>query len=110
MDASFVRLRARGAFIVTSSYSSAIRAVGVTTIASEAGSYCWVRKPASWSKSRLKIVETVASIDSSSSSSSHGEGDDTDTEEGVVPIEWQNGNAFFGFNTAAGKIYTLIGA
>lgn len=105
MDASFVRLRARGAFIVTSSYSSAIKVVGVTTIASEAGSYCWVRKPASWSKSRLTIVETVASIDSSS----HG-GDDTDTEEGVVPIEWQNGDAFFGFNTAAGKIYTLIGA
>ena len=50
-DASFRRLRGRGAFIVSSSVVGG--KVGATTIVSERGARCTLRRPLSWRKSTV---------------------------------------------------------
>ena len=48
MDASFERLRGRGAFVVSSSLRGGV--VGNTTVVSQRGGRCVVRRPRSWSR------------------------------------------------------------
>ena len=93
MDASFSRLRGRGAFVVTSSYDKATKSVGVTTIESGRGEDCVLRRPQSWSRSALKVTAA-------------GGG------SGAVALQWfgAGGDAFFSFPTAKGATYTLEGA
>ena len=90
MDASFTRLRGRGAFIVTSSFAAG-KGVGTTTVLSERGSRCVVRRPQSWG--RVKVLAT--------SSSGGGGGV-------VVDVMWE-GDEFFAFATTAGATFTLSG-
>ena len=84
MDASFRRLRGRGAL--------ATKSVGVTTIESGRGEDCVLRRPQSWSRAALKVT------------SSGGGG-------GAVALKWsgEGGDAFFSFPTAKGATYTLEG-
>ena len=88
MDASFSRLRGRGAFIVSSSFDKATKSVGVTTIESGRGEDCVLRRPQSWSRAALKVTAS-------------GGG-------GAVALQWfGDGDAFFSFPTATGATYTL---
>lgn len=83
-DASFRRLRGRGAFVVSSSLVGG--KVGPTTIVSERGARCTLRRPASWPKSAV----TVTAV------------------SGRPELVWQ-GDEFFSFETVAGTSYTLVG-
>jgi hypothetical protein len=95
MTASFTRLRARGAFVVSSSFSRASTSmgwkVGVTTILSERGESCVLRRPQSWKKAALMV--TVRSTGAS------------------VRKDWfgVGGAEFVSFFTTAGETYTLHG-
>jgi hypothetical protein len=93
MDASFTRLRGRGAYLVSSSYAKGV-GVKATTILSERGGRCVLRRPSSWIKAKVRVQ-----VDSGSS------------ERGldVVPLEWEGGDAFFAFATRAGLSYSLGG-
>ena len=88
MDASFERLRGRGAFVVTSSFTKGV--VGVTTIVSERGATCVMRRPSSWSKSSVKVRDLQAN-------------------KNVVVVWERGGDDYFSFTTAAGSRYTLSG-
>ena len=104
MNAAFTKLRARGAFVVSSSYSTAVETgalsagggagsgkVGPTTILSERGVMCVVRRPQSWSKAA--VVVTVASTGA------------------AAVVSWQGGGGaeFFSFPTASGQTYSVHG-
>ena len=90
MDASFQRLRGRGAFIVSSSFSKS-SGVGTTTLVSNRGAPCTVRRPASWDKSSVAVTSSPTGS--------------------VVRLAWQGAqnSEFFSFQTQAGQIYTLTG-
>lgn len=90
MDASFERLRGRGAFVVSSSFTAAEGGhVGVTTLVSERGTECVMRRPSSWPRSSVKVVASDGG--------------------GAVVVAWRDGSAFFSFATTAGTRYTLSG-
>lgn len=109
MTASFTRLRARGAFVVSSSFSRTNShvdsvtsgtggvstgvgwKVGVTTILSERGEECVLRRPQSWSKAALAVTAQSTGA--------------------AVPIQWSGagGAEFASFPTTAGETYTLRG-
>ena len=91
MDASFTRLRGRGAFIVSSSFSKASKSVGITTIESRRGGRCVLRRPQSWSKAALKVKGGAAGK--------------------AVDVTWfgRGGDEFFSFATSKGVTYTLRG-
>jgi hypothetical protein len=57
MDAEFSKLRARGAFVVSSSFDKQTGKVGATTILSERGEVCVLRRPQSWAKASLTILD-----------------------------------------------------
>jgi hypothetical protein len=88
MDASFTRLRGRGAFVVSSSFDKATKTVGVTTIVSGRGEDCVMRLPQSWSKSKLKVLVAAGA---------------------VARVEWSGADRFFSFKTEKGESYTLSG-
>ena len=98
MEASFTRLRARGAFVVSSSFSRNAAAaagggwkVGVTTIASERGEECVLRRPQSWSKAAITVTTSGGK---------------------VVRQRWSSdaeGGEYVSFDTTAGETYTLHG-
>jgi len=98
MEASFTRLRARGAFVVSSSFSRTAAAaagggwkVGVTTIASERGEECVLRRPQSWSKAAVTVTTSGGK---------------------VVRQRWSSdaeGGEYVSFDTTAGETYTLHG-
>ena len=85
MDASFERLRGRGAFIVSSALAKG--KVGETTIVSERGGRCVLRRPASWPEPAVAV--TLAGR--------------------KVALSWLGGGAYFAFETEAGARYTLSG-
>ena len=113
MAASFTRLRARGAFVVSSSFGRTDNAgstgvdttgnadvrrsvgvgwkVGVTTILSERGEKCVVRRPQSWSKAALTVTAQSTGA--------------------LLRKQWSGaGDAeFVSFPTTAGETYTLHG-
>ena len=90
MDASFERLRGRGAFVVSSSFTAAQGGyVGVTTLVSGRGAECVMRCPRSWPSRSVKVV--------------------ADGGTGAVALRWRDGGAFFSFATEAGTRYTLSG-
>jgi hypothetical protein len=84
--------------VVSSSFDGK---VGVTTIASERGGRCVLRRPESWPKSSVSVV----------SGASVGVGGNSDlplTGGKAVNLNWE-GDAFFSFDTIAGATYTAIG-
>jgi hypothetical protein len=84
--ASFSKLRGRGAFLVSSSISTA-GMVGSTTLVSQRGSKCMFRKPQSWKKADLKVVDGARK---------------------AVALDWEsNGDVFFSFATDAATTYLL---
>jgi hypothetical protein len=87
MDASFERLRGRGAFVVSSSYRDQV--VQGTTVLSERGAECVVRRPSSWAQANVKVVAVSSGKE--------------------VQIAWQDGGAFFSFATLPGESYALDG-
>lgn len=101
MAASFTRLRARGAFVVSSSFSRTDIAgdtgvnvgwkVGVTTILSERGEECVLRRPRSWSKAAMTVTAQSTGA--------------------MVQKQWSGagGAEFVSFLTTAGETYTLHG-
>ena len=95
MDASFTRLRGRGAYLVSSSYAKGV-GVKATTILSERGGRCVLRRPSSWIKAKVRVRVVSGSSE---------RGLDLD----VVPLEWEGGDAFFAFATRAGLSYSLDG-
>lgn len=82
MDASFERLRGRGAFIISSSFAKGV--VGPTTIVSERGVDCVVRRPESWPKPSVCVTYA----------------------EKKVTMSWQ-GDDFFSFKTVPGGVYKI---
>jgi hypothetical protein len=86
-NASFVNLRARGGFVVSSSFSKAV--VGTTKISSGRGAHCVLRRPQSWSKASIKVVGPGGT---------------------VVSIVWEGEDEFLAFDTAAGSSYELFGS
>jgi hypothetical protein len=87
-DASFTRLRARGAFVVSSSFANG--KVGTTTIVSGRGERCVLRRPQSWPKANVKV--TIAGGTS-------------------ADVIWEGGgDTFFTFGTKSGASYELSGA
>ena len=109
MEASFTRLRARGAFVVSSSFSRTAAAaagggggaaaaaagggwkVGVTTIASERGEECVLRRPQSWSKAAVTVTTSGGK---------------------AVRQRWSSdadGGEYVSFDTTTGETYTLHG-
>lgn len=98
-DASFSRLRGRGAFIVSSSVAGG--RVGATTIVSERGGKCTLRRPQSWPKSAIAISVTIAEETSGKA-----------IEKKKVVLTWEGGvlhDEFFSFVTTAGGVYSLTG-
>jgi len=91
-DASFDRLRGRGAFVVSSSVVGG--KVGRTTIVSERGARCTLRRPASWPKSAVTVT-AVSEVAGKRKSV-------------AVGLTWQ-GDEFFSFDTVAATSYTLVG-
>ena len=88
-DASFTRLRARGGFVVSSSFVNSTGKVGTTTLVSKRGSHCVLRRPQSWPKASIKVI---------------GE------EGSAVPVEWEAGGSdFMAFQTKTGASYTISG-
>lgn len=87
MDASFARLRARGAFVVTSSFEAHTGGVGITTIVSERGERCILRRPLSWPRASVTVRHDGSPVD----------------------VEWVGGDAFLAFDTQPGMSYTLAG-
>ena len=87
MSASFTRLRGRGAFIVSSSITKGV--VGGTTLVSNRGETCVIRRPQSWSKAAVKVV----------------------AEGSPVEVRWEGAAdaEFFSFLTTKGQTYTLTG-
>jgi alpha-L-fucosidase 2 len=86
-DASFERLRGRGAFIVSSSITNGT--VGKTTIVSERGATCVMRRPASWPKPSVHVLAVATGK--------------------AVGLDWKAEDSFFSFGTAAGGVYELSG-
>lgn len=93
-DASFFRLRGRGAFVVSSSFASG--KVGQTLLLSERGSACTFRRPQSWPKIAVSVVD--------------------DATRKTVALAWEGksgpepgagADIFFSFPTNAGASYTL---
>lgn len=93
-DASFFRLRGRGAFVVSSSFASG--KVGQTLLLSERGSACTFRRPQSWPKIAVSVVD--------------------DATRKTVALAWEGksgpepgagADIFFSFPTTAGASYTL---
>ena len=93
MAAAFTKLRARGAFVVSSSFSNATAAgwkVGVTTLLSERGEDCVLRRPQSWAKATVMVTASAG---------------------GQVPLRWSGvaDTEFVSFATQADETYTLHG-
>ena len=86
MDASFTRLRGRGAFIVTLLFNTGV-GVGVATILGERGSRCVLRRPQSWSKAKVVVLSGGAS----------------------AAVDWEGGDVFFAFDTKPGHSCMLTG-
>ena len=91
-----VAFSGRGAFVVSSSYTGSkggnggrAGVVGATTIVSERGSPCTLRRPQSWPKGRIAVKETPSGR--------------------TVPVTWTGEGAaeFFAFETTAGATYLL---
>jgi hypothetical protein len=101
-DASFSRLRGRGAFIVSSSVVGG--RVGATTIASERGAQCTLRRPQSWPKSVVSVSVSVAVASEEEVRAT--------AEQKKVALTWEGGvlcDDFFSFSTTVGSIYKLVG-
>ena len=105
MDASFTKLRGRGAFLVSSSFVKGV-GVGTTTILSERGEICVLRRPQSWAKAKVRVV-TAAAVGAVAAAAARAPG----MPMVVVRISWsgEGGAEFFSFKTAAGMSYTLTG-
>eukprot|EP01050_Picozoa_sp_SAG11_P014936 SAG11_NODE_1888_length_4115_cov_2.442480_3_plen_298_part_00 len=94
MEAAFTKLRARGAFVVSSSFSNTAGVggwkVGPTVVLSERGEDFVLRRPQSWAKATLAVSATAG---------------------GAVPLHWFGaaGAEFVRFATQAGETYTLHG-
>ena len=90
MDASFERLRGRGAFVVSSSLRGGV--VGNTTVVSQRGGRCVVRRPRSWSRDAVRVRDGSGS---------------------VVALDWESSSRgeqeWFAWTTAVGATYTASG-
>ena len=87
MDASFRRLRGRGAFLVSSALRGGV--VLNTTVVSEQGLPCTFRSPESWAKRKVAVTDVA-----------------TGSAKRLV---WQ-GNTFFTFATDKGAEYLVRGS